>query len=555
MDTKPESVNTQENFTVKAWYIPSIDGQPVLLSAKQKSPTLILGSNGSGKSALLLWLHANGDELPIVRIVGHRRIWLKTSSPVLDPSSIGIQHLTRNRAKPETRISTDFEDHGISQTLVKILDDFHNINNSIASSIRSTKRSATQVPESYFQKLTRIFTAAGLDLRLDWHSSIGIFINRGTEGVDIKVPITDLSDGEKSALLLGAEIISQPAGTIFLIDEPERHLHKNIASKLVLELIKVREDCAFIISSHDEKLAEDFLHLGHTLLVSSGVKWKGPSPVKWSLKKIEKPQFEAIPESSLKAILGGRQKIIFVEGQATSLDKKLYEALYPGFRVVPSGSCRNVIASTKGIAHSKDHHWLTAIAILDRDSRDESQVKRLQSESIQVLSVEEVECVLFSKTAVYAMSRILEENFDSSASSTIDQVESKLKDLFSNEKALMRLAKTTATKQVHHSAFDDLTNIALSDTDSDDLILKLSNPLPKVLNNLKALVAKKEWWTIIESYPVRDLGVPKQICDALGINETWYVGALLKRIQDNPDFKLEIFRVAGLEPNVCPQSG
>ena len=76
-----------------------------------------------------------------------------------------------------------------------------------------------------------------------------------------------------------------------------------------------------------------------------------------------------------------------------------------------------------------------------------------------------------------------------------------------------------------------------------------------MLNNLKALVAKKEWWTIIESYPVRDLGVPKQICDALGINETWYVGALLKRIQDNPDFKLEIFRVAGLEPNVCPQSG
>lgn len=550
MDTKVKLDKTQESLTVKEWSIPSISGQPVPLSAKRKSPTLLLGSNGSGKSALLLWLHANGDELPIVRIVGHRRIWLKTSSPVLDPNSIGIRHLSRYRAEPETRISANFEDDEISQTLIKVLNDFHDKNNSLASAIHSTKSAADHASESHFQKLTKIFDAAGLDMHLDWHSSMGIFINRDTGGVDIKVPITDLSDGEKSALLLGAEIISQPAGTIFLIDEPERHLHKNITSKLVLELIKARQDCAFIISSHDERLADDFLHLGYTLLVSSGVKWENSSPVRWSLKKVEKPQFEAIPESSLRAILGGRQKIIFVEGQGTSLDKRLYEVLYPGFRVVPSGSCRNVIASTKGIAHSKDHHWLTAMAILDRDSRDEVQVKRLQSESIQVLSVEEVECVLYSKTAVHEMSRILEESFASSAGSTISQVESKLKNLFSNEKALMSLAKTTAAKQFHHSAFDSLTSISLSDTDSDDVILKLSNPLPQVLDNLKALVANQEWWTIIERYPVRDLGVPKQICDALGINETWYVGALLKRIQDYPDFKLKIFQISGLKRHV-----
>lgn len=555
MDTKTKLDKTQESLTVKEWSIPSISGQPVPLLARRKSPTLLLGSNGSGKSALLLWLHANGGELPIVRIVGHRRIWLKTSSPILDPNSIRIRHLSRYRAEPETRISADFEDDEISQTLVKILNNFHDNNNSIASAIHDIKSAADQVPESHFQKLTRIFDAAGLDLRLDWHSSIGIFINRDTEGVDIKVPIRDLSDGEKSALLLGAEIISQPEGTIFLIDEPERHLHKNITSKLVLELIKARQDCAFIISSHDERLAEDFLHLGYTLLVSSGVKWENSSPVRWSLKKVEKPQFEAIPESSLRAILGGRQKIIFVEGQGTSLDKRLYEALYPGFRVVPSGSCRNVIASTKGIAHSKDHHWLTAMAILDRDSRDEFQVERLQSESIQVLSVEEVESVLYSKTAVYEMSQILEKNFGSSVSSAINRVELKLENLFSDESALTRLAKTTAEKQFHHSALDSLTSIALSDTDSDDVTLKLNNPLPKVLDNLNALVANQEWWTIVESYPVRDLGVPKQICDALGINETRYVGALLKRIQDYPDFKMKIFHIAGLDPSACSQSG
>ena len=154
--------------------------------------------------------------------------------------------MTRNRAEPKTRTSADFEDDEISQTLVKVLYDFHDTNNRIASVIRSAKGTDKQVPESHFQKLTRIFTACGLDLRLDWHSSIGIFIIRVTDGVEIKVPITELSDGEKSALLLGAEIISQPSGTIFLIDEPERHLHRNITSKLVLELIKARPDLSLI---------------------------------------------------------------------------------------------------------------------------------------------------------------------------------------------------------------------------------------------------------------------------------------------------------------------
>lgn len=550
MDTSTDSVDNQKDLTITQWKIPLIDGNTVSITAERDNPTLILGSNGSGKSALLLWLHANGGAHPIVRVVGHRRVWLKTSTPIVDPNRVSIRNLNeRHRTEPKTRISTDFEDEEISEKLTKVLNDFHDKNNQAASEARSTENLNSNFPESYFQILTRIFSNAGLNLRLDWHSSIGIFVNRETEESKIKVPITELSDGEKSALLLGAEIITQSPGTTFLIDEPERHLHRNITSRLVLELINERPDCAFIVSSHDERLAKDFLSRGYTLLTSTSVEWDSTNPIRWALNKIEKPKDEAIPESALMAILGGREKLIFVEGQPNSLDKKLYEALYPSFDVISTGSCRDVLAATKGIAFSKSNHWLTAMAILDRDSRSEAQIKKLQSGAVQVLSVEEIESVIYSRAAVYEIARILEDNFDSPAHLALKQVENRLEKIFTNKTSLMRLAKTSAEKRLHHSALDHLASLALSDTSSPEVKFDLPNPFPTVLEEINSLVGKKEWWQIIENYPVRDIGVPKQICDALNITKENYLGALLKEIYDNPDFKLRIFETAGLKPS------
>nr|WP_255632166.1 AAA family ATPase [Corynebacterium sp. Marseille-P4611] len=518
------------------------------ISARKEDPLLILGSNGSGKSALLLWLHANGGNSSIVRVVGHRRVWLKTSSPLVDPNTASLRQLNeKHRTEPKTRISTDFEDEKISETLTKVLNDFHDKNNQAASEARSSEKLDGKISESYFQKLSKIFSKAGLDLHLDWHSSIGIFVSRDTEGENVKIPITELSDGEKSALLLGAEIITQAPGTVFLIDEPERHLHRSITSKLVLGLINARPDCAFIVSSHDEGLAKDFLSLGYTLWSSTCVQWDKATPARWALNKVGRDKNEPMPESILTAILGGRQKIIFVEGQPNSLDKKLYEALYPGFDVIPAGSCRDVISATKGIAVSKSNHWLFAMAILDRDSRSEAQVRKLESEKIQILSVEEIESVVYGKDAVYTIARILEDNFNSPVTRSIQKVENRLKQIFTTNSSLSKLAETTAEKRLHHSALDHLASLTLSDADSGEVKFVLPSPYGETLKGINCLVAKHAWWQIIENYPVRDIGVPKQICDTLEISMQNYLGALLNEIHNNSDFRRKILETAGLK--------
>ena len=38
----------------------------------------------------------------------------------------------------------------------------------------------------------------------------------------------ELSDGERNALLISAEILTAKDGTLLIIDEPERHLHRSI---------------------------------------------------------------------------------------------------------------------------------------------------------------------------------------------------------------------------------------------------------------------------------------------------------------------------------------
>ena len=45
--------------------------------------------------------------------------------------------------------------------------------------------------------------------------------------------IAELSDGERNAFLIAADVLTAKPGTLLLIDEPERHLHRSIISPLL----------------------------------------------------------------------------------------------------------------------------------------------------------------------------------------------------------------------------------------------------------------------------------------------------------------------------------
>lgn len=70
----------------------------------------------------------------------------------------------------------------------------------------------------------------------------------------IEYGAAELSDGERNALLIAGKVLTAPADTLLVIDEPERHLHRSIISPLLKQLFSLRPNCGFVVSTHDHDL-------------------------------------------------------------------------------------------------------------------------------------------------------------------------------------------------------------------------------------------------------------------------------------------------------------
>ena len=75
-----------------------------------------------------------------------------------------------------------------------------------------------------------------------------------------RYPINQMSDGEKSALILASEILTAQPGTIYLLDEPERHMHRSISASLITSATGERPDCFFVLLTHDLDRIPEITH-------------------------------------------------------------------------------------------------------------------------------------------------------------------------------------------------------------------------------------------------------------------------------------------------------
>lgn len=110
-----------------------------------------------------------------------------------------------------------------------------------------------------------------------------------------------------------------------------------------------------------------------------------------------------MPESARTAILGGRRDLLFIEGEKSSLDERLYELVFPGWTLLPVGNCEQVIRAVAGLRVSSPHHWLTVSGIVDGDGRTEDEKKSLYQHGVLSLPVNEVENLLYSPVVIRAV--------------------------------------------------------------------------------------------------------------------------------------------------------
>src|SRR4029077_4548044 len=126
--------------------------------------------------------------------------------------------------------------------------------------------------------------------------------------------------------------------------EPERHLHPAITGPLLTAIFAERVDCPFIISTHELSLIEQSPAARISIL--NGCQWDGGGPNGFDIDLLEPG--EDFPSDVRLAILGGRRKILFVEGDARSLDNRLYSLLFPSVTVICREGVRNVVNGVNG---------------------------------------------------------------------------------------------------------------------------------------------------------------------------------------------------------------
>lgn len=341
--------------------------------------------------------------------------------------------------------------------------------------------------------------------------------------------IAELSDGERNALLIAANVLTVKNGTLVLIDEPERHLHRSIISPLLTLLFSKRHDCAFIVSTHDVMLPLDNPS-ARTLLIR-GCTYAGSSVNGWDADLV--PPETEIDDDLKKDILGARRKLLFIEGTERSLDKPLYSLVFPTVSVVAKSSCCDVEYAVSSIRDSGDLHWLHAFGIVDNDQRTEADINRLKGKGIYALSVFSVESIYYHPCVQCLVAQRHAVVTGDDASTRL--ANAKTAAIEAIKPHVQRLSARAAEKALCEEVFRHLPRreeIAVGKP--INVSIDVASAVTVEREQLQDALNAGNLAEIISQYPVRETPALDKIAKALGFqNCEQYEGAVRKLLMDD----------------------
>lgn len=372
--------------------IPQTTGTPLTITVENGESIFILGANGTGKSSLM---HKFYSAYPqnTRRISAHRQTWFSSNAITLSPEQKRQteSHMQGADTSPQSRWKDDYSAQRASIAIYDLIDAENVRARSIAAAVDSEdinlakSLSKKDAPIKIINEMLRL---SNIPIEISVRQNEQVVASKSGGTV---YSIAELSDGERNALLIAADVLTVAPGTLLLIDEPERHLHRSIISPLLTLLFAKRTDCAFVISTHDVMLPLD--NPGARTMLVRGCFYNGTSVTSWDADIV--PSESSIDEPLKKDILGSRRKVLFIEGDERSLDKPLYSIVFPNTSIVAKASCREIEHAVSGIRGAVDLHWLRAFGIVDNDRRTPSDINRLKGKGIYAVSVHAVESIYY----------------------------------------------------------------------------------------------------------------------------------------------------------------
>jgi len=298
----------------------------------------------------------------------------------------------------------------------------------------------------------------------------------------------ELSDGERVAFYLIGECMAAPEDGIIVVDEPEIHLHRSIQSDLWDAIEQERDDCQFIYFTHDLSFATD---REATRIWLKDYDESGDEP-DWTWEVIEEQQ--GIPEEVLLSILGSRRPVLFVEGERGSLDYRIYKHVYPEYTVVPCGGCGKVISATKAFEDLRGLHDLDCYGLIDRDYRTDGEIESLETESVHVTQVSEIENLFITEKVlrIVGQERHLDEGEEEGMDTRIRKAKNRVFENLKDEKErlaasisahrIRRRLKRFGPDQEDKEALEECFETTVS-IDIDEIYQEVEEEISSILKN------------------------------------------------------------------------
>lgn len=510
----------------------NLGGEEVEVTLGVGDVVFIIGANGSGKSSLVHKLFtANRDHAR--RISAHRQTWFQSNT--MDMTASAKKSTQQNMLNQDARTEARWMDHNAMQrasvTIFELIDSENIRARKIAGKLTAGKvKKAKKLAKkaSPLATLNELLLTSNLDIQISIENDEQLFARKG--GGD-PYSIAELSDGERNALLIIANVLTAPKGSLIIIDEPERHLHTSIVSPLLLSLFQEREDCAFVISTHDLLLAADS-RKSSTLLVRE-CKWDGKTATGWDTDLLV-PDATIVEDIRL-SILGGRRKILFVEGDDSSLDRHIYSILYPAVSVGSRGNCIAVERAVTGIRGSEDLHWIEAYGLIDRDVRSDDEVAAMADRGIFATQCYSVESLYYCDVV---MQKVAERQAE---------IGSHQADLEAARQAIVqqvvphkdRLCEKLVTHQARIIASRGLpTAESLQENPVHTIEIDTTGLLTQEQATFDGLVNADDNEGIVMRYPVRETGALGNAAVLLGFtNRQKYEDAVRKMLSEDEEVR------------------
>lgn len=198
------------------------------------------------------------------------------------------------------------------------------------------------------------------------------------------LPFSSLSSGEQEVIKVLFDVARKEIKhSVFIIDEPELHLHPTLTFKLIEALKSIGEHTnQFIFLTHSADLISTYYATGNVFFIDTDQSGQNQAHRLSELKSTHKELVQLIGENLGLFAVG--KKLVFIEGKNSSIDRLAYHKIAlkvdSEIKVNPIGSVTN-IGALKAVEEQirQSIFGVNMFMIRDRDGLRQDQITSLEA--------------------------------------------------------------------------------------------------------------------------------------------------------------------------------